>query len=191
MRYDLDALAAYHDNLIHLGGGCYGEVFDLGDGNVFKTAHLDGTCDWIEWCYHRTMKFGPDSKEMHGLPRVFAFWRGEVDWQCVMEKYDATAGQITKRMGRLEGTAGEPWFDSAWCTIGKFKHLFDCGFFGDVHWYNVMWSNKRKEWIVTDPSSSGSSSAPASQPSVCSADKQHRVAAWKIPHLQRLHHMRV
>jgi hypothetical protein len=193
MRYDLDALAANCVNLPRLGEGCSGAVFDLGDGNVFKNAHIDGTCAWIEWCFARTLKFGPSSKEMHGLPRVFAFDRTESGgWMCVMEKYDATAADKTKRQGYMEGTAGEAWFDSAWATIGKFKHLFEDDFFSDAHWANVMWSAKRSEWIVTDPSSCKyTSGAPFSQPSVCSAYKQHRVAAWKIPHLQRLHHMRV
>jgi len=98
-----------------LGSGCYGTAWALPDGRVLKTAALDGTADFIQWCYLRMQPYGKGSPEMFGLPEVEEFGLGETQkhcnyhgiktiregWWCVMPRYEA-AKELRQRAGDNE-----------------------------------------------------------------------------------------
>lgn len=193
------------ESLPYLGGGLYGKVSAIGPTLVYKIAYLDGTCDFIEWCFLRMRKYGPDHPEMEGLPRVYDFRRlPDFNWECVMERYDMTArergereygadyGSFWDRPGINTDHNGVGALEFAEAMARKLSSVFGEGWANDLHNSNVMWSEKRGGWILTDPSSSSSSgTAPTKQPKFTQspAKRDRKTALWKRGPLRNLYHM--
>jgi hypothetical protein len=153
-----------------VGSGCYAAVYEVGDDKVLKVAEMDGTGVYIEWCHERLAQFGADSPEMHGLPVVYEYQRVGAGWAAIMERYDHTMREVRDRQedrhgpvvlpdGCVVDRGGNLWshsFNVAAFILAPFKDSFsDVGVeFNDCHYNNIMWSSKRGQWIVTDPSSS-------------------------------------
>jgi hypothetical protein len=80
-----------------------------------------------------------------------------------MEKYDCTAQELRKR--------GETSFDEyelfAENMASMLRPIFGRSFFNDMHGGNIMWSDKRQQFILTDPCCGATEdTAPPTQPSL-------------------------
>jgi hypothetical protein len=159
-----------------LGSGCYAEVYDLGDGTVLKKASgIDGTCSYIEWCFNRRKELWADVRigrgikhsrpiddaliddEMVGMPSIHAFGKWLVNgeflgswWWCVMPKYkeclrDAEVRESGTRVRVITGL--KP-------LTTLLNKEFGDDFCNDVHGGNVMFDDRRKQWVLIDPSTS-------------------------------------
>lgn len=215
-----------------LGTGLYAEVYDQGDGTVVKfSSAMDGTSDYIHWCWKRTQRGGC----MDGMPEVshygeFVYQLGDTEyqgWWCVMPKYESFGdGEVACGLGHVSSfEVSEDIAQVAEAALGVRM--------SDRHRGNVMWDGLRKCFVLTDPSSHDSKrvSSSIARKLACSTDgypslhrhamrnrvvvsqprpavwavvtavkadthyagwvpRQKRIAAWKIPQLHQLHHMR-
>lgn len=144
-----------------IGEGLYGKVYLLPNspGKVLKVAFRDATATYIEWCYLMHQQWSVDSPEMKGLPEVFDFgWADKDHWWCVMAEYEFTYSENLARAGRdvWIRPAADPGVVAA---IRRIERALGYDMVNDVHGGNVMWSERRKQWIVTDPSSAGPTGA--------------------------------
>lgn len=146
-----------------LGSGYYASVYEYGADQALKLAIDDGTRDYLEWCYVRGRRYGRGSSWMAHLPWVYsigpvedlpALPRCEVPrpgWYALLERYDCT---LTVHMG---------WKHTHWPedlrympelaqTVALLHAELGADATCDLHSGNVMWSAKRGELVVTDPS---------------------------------------
>jgi hypothetical protein len=144
---------------------------------------------------------------MDNLPEVLAFGMDpeQKRWWCVMRNYDYTLHTHSMDKG-LDAQVGRDSVRGSQKVAEAGCRASDWGF-SDMHAGNIMWSEARKQWIITDPCC-GPFTLSAEAWEYCRAvrraqqaserqamrafrGKPRKVAAWKIPQLQQQMHMRM
>lgn len=206
------SMETIHDptaTLTKLGAGMYATVYRQEDGTVLKISKgLDGSMDYIEWCFLRLKKYGKGSVEMMHFPEVEHFGKcklqkknlfsgqlEEVDgWWCVMPEYvEAYQSPPCKaNNGRLDAYndrgnyCGYIYKKDIERTEAFIKRLFGWDFL-DVHSGNVMWDESRNSWVITDPSADDSTGSAAKMSQDTRFAQRKKLAAWKRSPLQCLY----
>lgn len=156
----------------YIAKGCYGSVYALPDDEwVVKYAKADGTLNYLEWCKAMQMA----GKGMKGMPEIDVLVHIEPE-----NGYSSADGRYMVTMRRYSDARGllakldEPFDDFAdvkeTCVrcgheyIAELIDAFDeyCqevfvrrwSMVDDLHRGNIMWDDRKNEFVVTDPSCS-------------------------------------
>ena len=158
----------------YIANGCFGSVYALPDDEwVVKYAKADGTLNYLEWCKAMQMA----GKGMKGMPEIdvlvhiepaVGHRRADGRYMVTMRRYSDARGILNTLNESFTFYAdvketcvkvGHEYIEELIDAFDEYcQEVFvrrnGCSMVDDLHRGNIMWDDRKNEFVVTDPSCS-------------------------------------